>query len=94
MKTKTAHHTPTPWKWNNGNLVGPDGDIIAEKNDDGSPDAAFIVKCVNNHDELIAALKQLVRSVPMDASNFNMGGAVKQGLRMAEQALTNAGKGE
>ena len=48
------------------------------------------VRAVNAHEELLAALKQLARSVPMDASNFNMGGAVKQGLRMAEEAIARA----
>ena len=51
-------HTPTPWKWNNGNLVGPDGNVIAEKNDDGSADAAFIVRAVNAHGPMLGVIKE------------------------------------
>ena len=58
---KTPTHTPTPWKWNNGNLVGPDGEIIAEKNDDGSIDAAFIVLAVNAFDAMKTALEVVKR---------------------------------
>ena len=41
-KTVKATHTPGPWSWNNGMLLGSDGCIIAEKNDDAHPNAKLI----------------------------------------------------
>lgn len=52
---KAVQHTPGPWKWKNGYLVGNDGTIIAEKNDDGSADAHLIADAP----DLLAALKTI-----------------------------------
>lgn len=68
--------TPRPWKWWTSNswrrltgADGKDGDVLSPTVNrfDGHPDlviseadAAHIVKCVNCHDELVAALEELV----------------------------------
>jgi hypothetical protein len=68
-QTMTTSHTPTPWTTGiSSNKKNGDAwrDILADWN--GKPlylgeaqknDAAFIVRCVNAHDDLVAALKDL-----------------------------------
>ncbi len=58
-----AKHTPTPWRLGgcSGRMVRPDcfygGDgFIADV--DTTPNADFIVRAVNAHDEMLAALKK------------------------------------
>ena len=70
MKTQ---HTPTPWQFDNDDILGPDGRLIAAMaDDDGVPfrneiaNAAFIVRAVNTHGKLLAACKAL-----LDIANFN-----------------------
>ena len=52
-----SKHTPTPWKHELDNRISSDGMIFVKCFDDN--DAAHIVKCVNAHDELVAALEQI-----------------------------------
>lgn len=67
MKTQSAAHTPTPWHvgMNPGPIVyGQKGEQIANcrdmlTNDECKENAAFIVRAVNAHDEMLAALKQM-----------------------------------
>ena len=54
-----SEHSPLPWRtvpsWND--IYAADGRSIADV--DGSANAEFIVRCVNSHDDLLAALKWL-----------------------------------
>lgn len=74
-------HTPTPWKWANGQLVSMEGEIIAEKNDDGSPDAAYIVRAVNSHEELLSLMKDVGNwlEVHLELGHINAGTGNRDG---------------
>lgn len=64
---QTQAHTPTPWTYGThgaGFIVGSDDEFIAQTWDkyeldfkNAEANAAHIVKCVNNHDELVKALE-------------------------------------
>lgn len=61
---KTQPHTPTPWKTDGRSIFQPGGSVIAgtvEK----SQNAAFIVRAVNAHDEMLTALKFAEKHLPM-----------------------------
>ena len=70
-------HTPTPWvigvKQNfevrSQDLNGA-GDYVGEMY--SHSDAAHIVRCVNVHDKLVAALQNIVQSVPNGRNRFAM----------------------
>lgn len=58
-----SKHTPTPWKYKNSDWGGYD--IINTKDNkigfvDKEINAAFIVKAVNNFDELVEACRQAI----------------------------------
>lgn len=56
MKTETkVKHTPTPWTIKGYEIVNKDG-WIASVNQDKPEDAAYIVRAVNCHEELIRLL--------------------------------------
>lgn len=68
-----SKHTPTPWNYKQayangaGAFIGPDGKGIAcitssTKRDNNAANAAHIVRCVNAHDELVAALRALLKA--------------------------------
>ena len=70
-----SEHTPTPWHWFQGHLVGPEdkdkggAPWILRCTDGGEPtpeDAEFIGRVCNSHDDLLAALEGLVDDI-MDA---------------------------
>ncbi len=56
----TPQHTPTPWSIIEGrqltNIKGPNGQQVGQLDmrENGKVDAAFIVKAVNCHEELVA----------------------------------------
>ena len=60
-----AEHTPTPWRldtrWSRLIVQGPNNEDIASvfgtRSDEGKACAAFIVRAVNCHEELVAALE-------------------------------------
>lgn len=70
MENKTAAHTPTPWQYNAAgkrdgtalwaNLYQENNHEIIAHMDQGNKlaNAAFIVKAVNCHEELISLLKE------------------------------------
>jgi hypothetical protein len=71
-----SKHTPTPWKRagrqpdNHGvNIVDYRGFLVAQARaagggwSDAKSNAAHIVRCVNAHDELVAALRSLAEQV-------------------------------
>lgn len=76
----TKEHTPTPWKVEEQDdftvVVGHDGKEITS-----SYDRDHAVKCVNMHDELVAALKLLLSSAHDNQT----------GIQEAEDALKKAG---
>ena len=60
----TTAHTPTPWNLNEVYIIDSEGYSIATTMfgdkasiEEDLANAAHIVKCVNLHDELVAALK-------------------------------------
>lgn len=70
-------HTPTPWRVftaTNGLYIGvgePNGEGILDagfgvwrEGPEAIANAAFIVKAVNAHDELVAALQALISNLP------------------------------
>lgn len=68
MKNETTQHTPTPWKVHAEiNVFGPDGSSVLGKTSNSDPgvidevkaNAAFIVRAVNAHEELLAMVKIL-----------------------------------
>ncbi len=66
MKPQTAAHTPTPWKFENRDednyLAGPEGQfvisLVGSPDDEDKENAAFIVRAVNAHEELLKRLKE------------------------------------
>lgn len=63
--TNNAEHTPTPWTYDGYYIVSPvNGDVAQtlRNRPNGHVDAAHIVKCVNAHDELVAALKAFTKA--------------------------------
>lgn len=71
MNTKTQH-TPTPWKVRQAYLNGEPCNYTIHTgmttiagcsyDEQGEANASRIVKCVNAHDELVAALRELLSS--------------------------------
>lgn len=70
------------------------GDMIADLAgcDNAEANAAFIVKAVNNHDALVAALEKIERGLP---SNEGLGGHADLIMlgKIARQSLANAREG-
>ena len=67
-------HTPTPWALHRDamRIIGNAGPAhgIAVANTFDADDAAHIVRCVNSHDALIAALRSICETTrPIDAWN-------------------------
>jgi hypothetical protein len=73
-----AEHTPTPWHWFTGKdvditephmkfLVGANGQGMAHtvglQEPTDTANAAFIVKAVNCHDQLVAAIVDMIRLI-------------------------------
>ena len=85
------NHTPGPW------IADADGGLMVENNDDNQPpveigkmhdvaDAAHIVRCVNFHYELVAALEVIA----LNSADILAGGpnnAAAEHLRIASCAL-------
>ena len=70
-KTMKPQHTPLPWKANDTYLLDSNGDTIGKLNQgDGlemaKSDAAFIVRAVNAHDELIGTLHGILMAIEDD----------------------------
>ena len=65
----TMNHTPTPWTQDDRRILDPQGRQIAVCHSDfignvsGAQDAAHIVKSVNAHDELVAALRSAEQAI-------------------------------
>lgn len=69
-------HTPTPWgavKYESGwALIGPTSDdkIARVEKTNGHANAAFIVRAVNAHEELLAALRSLTKQIHLGKLNI------------------------
>lgn len=90
-------HTPTPWKIENWHgdtqIIGPEGSLICIDTTyypvaPSEEDMAHIVKCVNMHDELVEALKDII-----DRSHNDPLGTSKvlDMRKIAEKTLKKAG---
>lgn len=109
MKTKTATptHTPTPWRI----VLAPtqivtDGEIIATLNnamgvEQRQGNAAFIVRAVNSHEELMEAIKVAYQFFNTEANTPDENGLVAAGnsvvrvvLRKMKQAIARAEGGK
>lgn len=90
-----TQHTPTPWQ-SLGDVIYPDPRLTGKKEGNdwiadcrtarGANDGEHIVRCVNAHDELVAAL----RSATASLEQFVKLGRIpenNQGLREARAAL-------
>lgn len=90
MNTKTQH-TQTPWKVRQAYLNGEPCNYtihtgmttIADCSYDeqGEANAAHIVKCVNHHDELVAALTSIASYIPADTDYFRKCGEMQGAAR-------------
>lgn len=60
MKTETKpQHTPTPWKHEGCEITSENGELkIYDEGGHTEADAAYIVRCVNMHEELVDALRK------------------------------------
>jgi hypothetical protein len=72
----TTQHTPTPWNVNGLSIEDQNGDLIGFLNaGDGvataHEDAAFIVRAVNCHEELIEALRSLFGAIKFSGWNID-----------------------
>lgn len=97
-----VEHTPTPWKTDGyiinanslnefGNFVilsmpHRDENIKAVKENEAN--AAFIVKAVNSHYELVSALKDMIDDIEKGRTEWETNGT----LAYAKQALAKAGE--
>lgn len=88
-------HTPTPWKTNTAihpddQVFSADGAIVADckwtkhNPDIRSANAEHIVRCVNAHDDLAAALEELLAERANDFHHDT------EGFNMARAALAKA----
>lgn len=60
----SSKHSPTPWTASTiEQITAADQRIIGDLFSFGHTDAAHIVKCVNSHDDLVAALKEAHRAL-------------------------------
>lgn len=98
-----ADHTPTPWEvFDNGRLlvIAPGaGWSVFEIEASHQPDrptheanAAFIVRAVNAHDDLVKALRTIVDGASADVSDtaIVIGSDAKAALAFARAALAKA----
>jgi hypothetical protein len=74
-------HSPTPWRTDGEELRGPDDHFIGNTGreddklgimkEDDLANAAHIVKCVNNHDALVAALTAM-KAAAIDVNELHL----------------------
>ncbi len=95
-------HTPTPWAHNGARIHGckneyPTIAVVAKAAEDGVEvdDAAHIVRCVNSHEALVKALKDLTQAVAnLDSPEGGLGGLgyLNESAERAEAVLAAAGE--
>lgn len=90
-----SEHTPTPWcavKYESGwALIGPTSDdkIARVEKTNGHANAAFIVRAVNAHEELLAALKETLSELRWTSKNGQFPG-MDGTIKIAKQAIAKA----
>jgi hypothetical protein len=103
MTNQTQGHTPTPWtasedqilskdlnKWGNWIVCEmPKGrDEISEAVEENKANAAYIVKCVNSHEELLEALKEA--HAMLENIGIEKGQYYGKAINKVEQAILKA----
>lgn len=62
---EVSTHTPTPWKLDGTMVYDTEGHYVAKVSvEEGTANAAYIVRAVNAHEELLRALKHLAARMP------------------------------
>lgn len=108
MTTETKHTTSYYLPWNSKTLI-PDrpngyerttiknaqGDVVATIKHDRGYTSSFIVRCVNSHDALVEALKNMVEIIDYQRSterwNIEKDSQRDKEIRAAKKALASAG---
>lgn len=82
-------HTPTPWVFNGESIIDAKGNSAMTK-----ANAAFIVRAVNAHEELLVAIKTLT-AITYDTVNYDQNDAdTVKAVEMAENAIARAEGGK
>jgi hypothetical protein len=77
-------------------VAGADGYAVADCNmssrseSEAMANTAYIVKCVNCHEELVAVLKQMVEEFGFSKTHIGLVHAERQAIMKAEQAIAKA----
>lgn len=92
-------HTPTPWHLHDmemATVCGPDNlfialcEAVSRRHMEGKENAAFIVRAVNAHDDLAAALKETLRALEVADPAGSMGSNSSLSKQVARAALAKA----
>ena len=96
-KTQDSTHTLTPWKavrvddgvLDTNRIVGPDGSDLHPVGHISKPeDAAFVVRAVNNHEALLAALADMLAYATSESDQTLISpGAISRARAAIEEAL-------
>jgi hypothetical protein len=87
-------HTPTPWNaeqdrvYSDGRWIASTDCIGADTNTETYQNAAFIVRAVNSHDELVEALKNIT-NLPNELCCPSVKNFAKEALAKAETEKEN-----
>jgi hypothetical protein len=95
--TQATKHTPAPWYTDNACICASNGraliaieDIACEDEDENN--AAHIVRCVNAHDELVAALRDCVLQIEYFQGKWKETGSGVATLAQARAAIAKVQK--
>lgn len=107
MSEDEARHTPTPWRVTRRHykslphLVGHNGRYVMNAAPRGTyhrsevlqvADAEHIVRCVNAHDELVAALRSLSKFVERIENKLGMHCAINAGKATCMEGIEDQGE--
>lgn len=87
-------HSPTPWRYEDGSIKGKNDEYVCDlyMTDNfqfsGQDNAAFIVKAVNNFDEMVVALKKAREDINWMLNNKLF--LNPESFNYIDQALKNA----
>ena len=96
---KVLSHTPTPWRiereYGEIEITSELGQVarIESVSPSAQADAAFIVRAVNAHEELIASIKDAIVSIENGAGLYAASG-LKDALRLVDETIAKAERGE
>jgi len=93
-KVNVSEHTPTPWHSDLSTVHGPEIDAEYQEKQIvcsviNRADAAFIVKAVNCHEELLNALKAALYDVKNSMYTTSLK-TIEKAIANAEQAISRA----